>query len=88
MAQVYITSNKPSENKKKKKGKMKYADCDKYCCSYYSHFKNTMYYVSISKKKKNTMYHHYRRYITFATETVFKLFAMVFFFFSYSNIFV
>ena len=34
MAQIYITSNKPSENKKrKKKGKKKYADCDKYCCS-------------------------------------------------------
>lgn len=78
MAQVYITSNKPSEKKNVKRNMLIVTNT----VAHYSHLKNTMYYVSISKekkKKKNTMYHHYRRYIAFCNRNSIYVFAMGFF---------
>lgn len=48
MAQVYITSNKPSEKKIVKRNMLIVTNT----VAHYSHLKNTMYYVSISKEKK------------------------------------
>lgn len=54
MAQVYITSNKPSEKKKCKK---KYADCDKYCCSLQPFKEYYVLCIDLKRKKEKKEYY-------------------------------